>query len=92
MSSNYSFRQLELLWNSLAYYMDDSWATKLEYYCFPKKPESSLTEPVWKILRMETDKTTGDMIQGKAIKFAWGTPDFEFPATDLSVVAALSYL
>jgi len=89
--TNYSFRDLELLGNALAYYSDDSWATKLEFFCFPHQPNSLITEPVWKILRMETDKTTWDMIQWKAIKFAGWSLDYVHLATDLATVAALSY-
>ena len=88
----YNFKDLVDLGNWLAYYSDDSWATKFEYFCMPAQPNAALTDKSWKIMRMETDKTTTDMIQWKAIKMANGDCEFDNVATDLATVAALTYI
>ena len=90
--SDYWFRDLIDLWNGLAYYSNTEWWIKTEYFCVPEQPWISLLDRWWKIMRMQSDVESWDMIQWKAIMFAGGTPDFAFLAVDITYVAALTYI
>jgi len=78
-------------WNWLAYYSEEVWANKVEYYCTPRQPWLALTENWWKVMRMLTDLASWDLAQGKSITWAGWSPDYSFVATDLATVKALTF-
>lgn len=90
--TNYRLSDLSNIGNALAYYQDSTGTYKTEYFCVPRNPEAALTDPFWRIMKMDTDKVTGDLAPGKSITFANGTPEFVHVATDLATVSWFTYL
>lgn len=89
--TNYQIWDLANIGNSLAYYTETSGANTIEYFCTPWQPWDALSASSWKIMRMTTVTATGNLIPGKCIMFAGGTPSFSYAATDLATVKWYTY-
>lgn len=79
------------LWNSMAYYSEEVWDTKIEYICTPWQPWLSVDQSWWKIMRITREKDTLELTQGKCIMYAWGSPSLSHKAENLDYVKSLEY-